>query len=151
MPALYFIGMCLGIGLLMITLSKKLLKKIIGGVLILIFVIMIFPSFPHIFRNTYIIRVTSLPTPPHITKIDKNNKPIPNGGSNYRVLGINHDTGKGIAFKNFDSWLELKKNSANLQAIFEIGKDYEVLVYGFRIPWFSVYQNIIKVEALKGY
>ena len=46
-------------------------------------------------------------------------------------------------FENTDSWLFFKFNSADYQNKLEVGKTYEVKVAGWRIPFLSVYRNVV--------
>lgn len=46
-------------------------------------------------------------------------------------------------FKNTDSWLFLKFNSADVQNKFIVGKTYEVRVVGWRVPFLSWYRNVM--------
>lgn len=49
-------------------------------------------------------------------------------------------------FENTDSWTFLKFNSSDIQNKFELKKTYKVKVAGWRIPFLSMYRNIIEVE-----
>jgi hypothetical protein len=46
-------------------------------------------------------------------------------------------------FENTDSWLYFKFNSADYQNKFTVGKTYKVKVAGWRIPFLSMYRNIV--------
>lgn len=46
-------------------------------------------------------------------------------------------------FENTDSWLYLKFNSADYQNNLKIGETYTVKVAGWRIPFLSIYRNIV--------
>jgi hypothetical protein len=46
-------------------------------------------------------------------------------------------------FTNKDTLLALKFNSSDVHRNLREGETYEVLVYGWRIPWASSYRNII--------
>jgi hypothetical protein len=46
-------------------------------------------------------------------------------------------------FENTDSWLNLKFNSSDVQGSLEPGKTYTCDVYGKRIPFLSMYRNIV--------
>lgn len=48
-------------------------------------------------------------------------------------------------FENTDSWMHFKFNSSDVQGRLLEGKKYVVKVYGWRIPFFSCYRNIIKI------
>ena len=46
-------------------------------------------------------------------------------------------------FENTDSWLFFKFNSADYQNKLEVGKTYKVKVAGWRIPFLSMYRNVV--------
>ena len=49
-------------------------------------------------------------------------------------------------FENTDSFLFFKWNSSDLQGQLTPGHMYRVRVYGFRVPFLSMYRNIIEVK-----
>lgn len=51
-----------------------------------------------------------------------------------------------VSLENTDSFLHLKFNSTDLQGQLEEGKMYNVTYYGYRVPFMSMYPNIINVE-----
>jgi len=51
-----------------------------------------------------------------------------------------------VSLENTDSFLHLKFNSTDLQGKLEEGKMYHVTYYGYRVPFMSMYPNIINVE-----
>lgn len=53
---------------------------------------------------------------------------------------------EGEVFQNTDSYLFLKFNSADLQNTLEIGETYVVTVAGWRIPFLSMFRNIISIN-----
>jgi len=109
---------------------KNDLMILIGIVGMILIVIFGFLYFPHFFRTEYNI---------HVTRLE---------GSKFSrmVLGTEIESGKGMSFKNRDSALEWKWNSADIQAELEEGKDFTIKVYGIRLPFWSVNKNIISVE-----
>ena len=48
-------------------------------------------------------------------------------------------------YKNDDSWLYLKFNSADYQRRLKVGETYKVEIAGWRVPFLSMYNNIIKI------
>lgn len=46
-----------------------------------------------------------------------------------------------------DNWLLFRCNSSDDYGRIESGKTYNFLVCGFRIPFFSMYRNILKIEV----
>lgn len=55
-------------------------------------------------------------------------------------------TKENEVFENTDSFLFGKFNSSDLYGQIEVGKTYKILVAGFRIPFWSMYRNIIRFE-----
>ena len=92
--------------------------------------------------------IVSLPwTAPHLdretyTGVVTGKDRIPDEG--YRV-SLRFENGKTRTFINQDSYLEFKFNSADIQGALELGKTCSVKTYGFRIPFWSTFENIIAV------
>jgi len=57
----------------------------------------------------------------------------------YRVDGVDE------TFENTDAPWYWKWNSSDIQRELEIGETYIVKVYGWRIPIFSLYRNIVRI------
>lgn len=57
-----------------------------------------------------------------------------------------NDGPESEVFENTDSFLFLKFNSADMQQSLKKGNSYRVKVAGWRIPFLSMYRNIIKEE-----
>ncbi|MDO8650006.1 MAG: hypothetical protein Q7K33_01720 [Candidatus Berkelbacteria bacterium] len=53
---------------------------------------------------------------------------------------------EGETFKCSDAWLFGKFNSSDVYGQLKEGRQYKVLVAGWRIPIFSSYRNIIRIE-----
>lgn len=51
-----------------------------------------------------------------------------------------------MAFKNADSLWHLKFSSTDVQAKVKVNEEYRFTYYGWRIPFLSVYPNIIEVR-----
>lgn len=49
-------------------------------------------------------------------------------------------------FENTDSWTFFKFNSSDVQNKFEPGKTYKIKVVGWRVPFLSMYRNVIEVQ-----
>jgi hypothetical protein len=57
-------------------------------------------------------------------------------------------TDRGV-FENTDTWYYFKFNSSDTQGkMMQPGK-FKITYYGFRVPFFSKYQNIIAAERVK--
>jgi hypothetical protein len=54
-------------------------------------------------------------------------------------------------FVNYDAWYRFKFNSGTVQneAIRLKGKTVKIKKYGWRIPLFSQYENVVKIEDMK--
>lgn len=71
-----------------------------------------------------------------------------NSSSKYLVFG-DCENGDSLVFKNTDCFIRGKWNSSNLQGKMKEGNTYKITVVGYRVPFFSMYQNIIKVEEIE--
>lgn len=82
-----------------------------------------------------------------ITVTDKERIYEENGPtSKYLVFG-DDENGNALVFENTDCFLRGKWNSSNIQGQLKVGNTYRITVVGYRVSFFSMYQNIIKVEA----
>lgn len=68
--------------------------------------------------------------------------------SKYLVFG-DDDNGNSLVFENTDCFIRGKWNSSNIQGQLKEGNTYKVTVVGYRVSFFSMYQNIIKIEEVK--
>ena len=68
--------------------------------------------------------------------------------SKYLVFG-DDDNGNSLVFENTDCFIRGKWNSSNIQGQLKEGNTYKVTVVGYRVSFFSMYQNIIKIEDVK--
>lgn len=59
------------------------------------------------------------------------------------LIFTDHET-----FENTDTILFGKFNSSDLYGSIEIGKTYEMTVVGWRVPFLSMYRNVIKVQLI---
>ena len=67
--------------------------------------------------------------------------------SKYLVFG-DDENGNALVFENTDCFIRGKWNSSNIQGQLKEGNTYKITVVGYRISFFSMYQNIIKVEEI---
>ena len=112
-----------------------------GGWMVITAVILVLagflmPAFIHLDRETYTVTVTEKT----VKRYD--------GEDKFLVFAKTED-GKVMVFENTDTWLELKFNSSDIQAKLEAGKRYKVRVYGWRIPFLSMYPNIVKAQKVE--
>ena len=68
--------------------------------------------------------------------------------SKYLVFG-DDDNGNSLVFENTDCFIRGKWNSSNIQGQLKEGNTYKITAVGYRVPFFSMYQNIIKIEEIK--
>ena len=68
--------------------------------------------------------------------------------SKYLVFG-DDDNGNSLVFENTDCFIRGKWNSSNIQGQLKEGNTYKVTVVGYRVSFFSMYQNLIKIEEVK--
>ena len=68
--------------------------------------------------------------------------------SKYIVFG-DDGNGNSLVFENTDCFIRGKWNSSNIQGQLKEGNTYKVTVVGYRVSFFSMYQNIIKIEDIK--
>lgn len=76
-----------------------------------------------------------------ITITDKD-RIITHNTSKYLVFG-DDEQGTPLVFENTDNIIRLKFRSSNVQGGLKVGKTYDITVVGFRIPVFSIYENIV--------
>ncbi|TVQ83321.1 MAG: DUF1523 family protein [Micavibrio sp.] len=82
------------------------------------------------------------------TVTDKERLVARDGGS-AKYLVSTRDTQGGIeVFENTDALLQWKFNSSDIQAKLEVGGTYDAQVYGWRVPFLSMYRNIVDVESV---
>lgn len=68
--------------------------------------------------------------------------------SKYLVFG-DDENGNALVFENTDCFIRGKWNSSNIQGQLKEGHTYKITVVGYRIPFFSMYQNIIRIEEVE--
>ena len=68
--------------------------------------------------------------------------------SKYLVFGDDNN-GNSLVFENTDCFIRGKWNSSNIQGQLKVGNTYKITVIGYRVPFLSWYQNIIKIEEVK--
>ena len=75
-----------------------------------------------------------------ITVVDKE-RVVDSGGGDSKYLVFTETE----VFENTDCLVLWKFNSSDVYGQLEIGETYQVQVYGWRIPFLSMYRNIVKV------
>lgn len=82
-----------------------------------------------------------------ITVTDKE-RVTESSNSRYLVFG-NDDNGNVLVFENTDTFWRSKWNSSNVQGELQIGHKYQITTIGFRVPIFSMYENIISAALIE--
>lgn len=75
----------------------------------------------------------------HVNKSER----VCNGQEDCRYLVF---TDKGV-FENTDTIWHLKFDSSDMYNDLVVGKDYNVVAVGWRIPFLSMYKNIIEIKG----
>ena len=101
----------------------------------------------------FIAGVIAVNVLPHYTKdictITVTDKQIKISGKNDKYLIFAKlDTGKAEVFEDTDSMIEGKYNSSDIYGDLEKDKTYKIVVYGWRIPFWSMYRNIITAREV---
>lgn len=81
------------------------------------------------------------------TITDKNVK-YDNDTSKYLIYGTIND-GETLVIQNTDEFWYGKFNSSDIYSELKIGSTYKIKVIGFRVPFFSQYQNLIEYELIE--
>lgn len=76
--------------------------------------------------------------------IDITDKARITSGSNGNTSGKYLIYSKEGTFEDTDSMMRLKFNSSDVYGQIQVGKRYRCLTYGWRLPFFSNYPNIVK-------
>lgn len=79
----------------------------------------------------------------NVTVTDKYVKRI--SGSDVFYVVVRDTFGSLHVLQNVDAILQMKYNSADIQASLEIGRTYTIYTHGWRVRLFSWYPNITKV------
>lgn len=125
-------------------MNRKTQIKFMKGFIIIFIILFVLIIFTNVFMNLNDHKYT-------ITVTDKERVYIgdkEDGESKYLIYGDNKD-GESLVFENVDSFVRMKWNSSNMQGSLHEGKTYTITVVGYRIPFMSMYENIIKVEEVK--
>jgi hypothetical protein len=90
---------------------------------------------PHCDRETYTAKVTE-------------KERIVDGDDSKYLIYTELQDGKVRVFENTDSLIERKWNSSDLYARIKQEKTYDFDTYGWRIPFMSLYENIIDLREV---
>jgi hypothetical protein len=78
-----------------------------------------------------------------VEKTERVNSSSGENSKSYYLVFTDQET-----LKNTDTLFYLKFNSSDLYGQIKDGETYEFTVYGFRIPFFSMYRNIVDFEEV---
>lgn len=68
--------------------------------------------------------------------------------SKYLIMGKDENDNT-VVYENTDCLIRGKFDSSTFYADMEVGKTYKVKLVGFRIPYFSWYENILSYEEIE--
>lgn len=68
--------------------------------------------------------------------------------SKYLIMGED-ENGETLVLENTDNTIRFKFNSSDIYAALKEGETYEVEVIGYRVPFLSMYENIISYKEVK--
>ena len=68
--------------------------------------------------------------------------------SKYLIMGED-ENGETLVLENTDTLMRFKFNSSDIYAALKEGETYEVKVIGFRVPFFSWYENILSYSEVE--
>lgn len=83
-----------------------------------------------------------------ITESSKDSDGNNHTSSKYLIFA-DDENGNSLVFENTDCFIRLKFNSSNIQGQLKEGHTYKITVIGYRVPFLSWYQNVIKVEEVE--
>lgn len=120
--------------------KSYIINSILG---VLLIAIAIFFSLAASFNDTeYTVTVTDKE---RVVKISSDES---NSSSKYLVF-TEDAQGETIVFENTDNIFRGKFNSSTFQGRLKIGNTYRITVVGYRVPFLSMYQNIIAIEGVE--
>ena len=72
-------------------------------------------------------------------------------GEFYWTKGVCHIATESRPLVNYDAWYRFKFDSGTIQneAVRLKGKTVKIKKYGWRVPLFSEYENVVKIEEVK--
>ncbi len=69
--------------------------------------------------------------------------------SSYYLVFTEDENGEVLVFENTDNIFRGKFESSNIQGELKIGCTYNITVVGYRVPFLTMYQNIIEIEHIR--
>ena len=95
---------------------------------------------------------TSIPyasTTHHYTELKVTDKSYA-GSEDSFIIWMEDEAGNQYEFTNQDQWLRGKFNSSTVQGKIKVGSVYNVTTCGWRIPFLSMYENVLTYELVEG-
>lgn len=90
--------------------------------------------------------VTNVNDTEYVVTVTDKERVVKDNTSKYLVFAED-EQGNVFVFENTDTILRGKFDSSNIQGQLKEGNKYTITVVGYRVPFLSMYQNIIKVES----
>lgn len=81
----------------------------------------------------------------YTTTVTEKERIVQGGDSKYLIF-TEDSNGTVRVFENTDIWHRGKFNSSDLYAEIKIGETYTFTTIGYRIPWMSMYENIVSIK-----
>lgn len=126
-------------------MTKSSKVKFIVVVLVIAFAV-VFSIRAFNFNDTeYTVTITDKD---RITESSKDSDGNSKTSSKYLVFA-DDENGNSLVFENTDCFIRWKFNSSNIQGKLKEGHTYKITVIGYRVPFLSWYQNIIKVDEVE--
>lgn len=91
--------------------------------------------------------ITSFNDTEYIVTVTDKERVVDGESSSYLVF-TEDEQGNVRVFENTDNLLRWKWDSSNVQGQLKVGETYKLTVVGYRVPFLSMYQNIIKIEGV---
>lgn len=122
--------------------KQKGFRVTLFTIVILMFVICAVGSILTSFNDTeYVVTVTN--------KDRVYQKDIDGNTDSKYLVYCDLDDGGTRVFENTDTFIRGKWNSSDFQGRLKVGSKYKITVVGYRLPFFSSYENIIRVEEVE--
>ena len=114
-------------------MKTRLFKRLFGGyTLYIVLVLILFTTYPVAYKmSAETIEIT----------VTEKERITTGSGENISSKFIIYTENE--VFENTDSWLYSKFNSTDYQNKFKVGETYKVKVAGWRVPFLSMYRNVV--------
>jgi hypothetical protein len=114
-------------------------RRLIMAGVVVIFIGLMFTNMPYQWLTARTLDAVLIKDKQISTETEKDTKKVV---STYLIY-----TDHGV-FRNDDAGWHLKYNSSDFYGNLDVGKTYRLKVYGWRIPIFSMYPNIVRMDAV---